>query len=355
VFHNASHQTTEWMNLTTASVHGQMLCIQGALTLYSREKLKEIQSTIETVIGAVVNSARAELGISPIVPDASFIERWGQGQLSNEERARFREDQLKKLEKGNETMDKIRKQAAAGDPEAIEWVARQLSRLEEGRETMRQKRLEAEAGDKEAIKWRNNQMRGLDQGGRRQGTSTANKNRKDDAETKAKARVRELSKEGQFTLGKSSGNVAILYQRNGEKKKTALSKHNAKAFAIGQKQIKVAQEEVSEIWKENGGGDDCTVCAPCLHIPSCLKQCNSGCPNCLWSKSRDSKRNSLCRRMRMKLCNELNIDKDHDYITFWLMLMLLFPGIEFVRESTLVSISFDNVDISEVLDMTRGI
>jgi hypothetical protein len=56
--------------------------------------LTDIQTAIETAIGPVVNSARSKLWLSPIVPDASSIERWGEGDLSDKERAKFRETQL---------------------------------------------------------------------------------------------------------------------------------------------------------------------------------------------------------------------------------------------------------------------
>ena len=114
VFNNVSQESTEWIDLKLAGVHGQVLCIQGALTLQTRDRLKDIQTAIERTIGPVVNSARAKLGLPPIVPDARFIERWGKGDLSDKEHARFWEDQLKKLEKGRETQLNIRKQAAAG-------------------------------------------------------------------------------------------------------------------------------------------------------------------------------------------------------------------------------------------------
>jgi hypothetical protein len=134
-FDNASLESTEWMDLKFAGVHGQVLCIQDALTLQTRDRLKDIQTAIETAIGPVVNSARSKLWLSPIVPDASSIERWGKGDLSDEEHAKFRETQLKKLEQGRETQRDIRKRANAGDKEAIEWVANQLHGLETGHKT----------------------------------------------------------------------------------------------------------------------------------------------------------------------------------------------------------------------------
>jgi hypothetical protein len=89
VFNNVSQESTEWIDLKLAGVHGQVLCIQGALTLQTRDRLKDIQTAIERTIGPVVNSARAKLGLPPIVPDARFIERWGKGDLSDKEHARF--------------------------------------------------------------------------------------------------------------------------------------------------------------------------------------------------------------------------------------------------------------------------
>jgi predicted NBD/HSP70 family sugar kinase len=115
--------------------------------------LKEIQTAIETAIGTVVNSARAELGLTPIIPKAGFIGRWGKDELSDEDRARFREDQLKKLEEGLETQRQIRERAEGGDEEAIEWVAAELQRIEQGWETMRDICRRAAEGDEEAIQW----------------------------------------------------------------------------------------------------------------------------------------------------------------------------------------------------------
>jgi hypothetical protein len=73
VFRNASPQSTEWMDLRPPAIHGQVLCIEGGLTLQSKERLIEIQKVREEAIGPVVNNAHAELGLDPIIPDASFI------------------------------------------------------------------------------------------------------------------------------------------------------------------------------------------------------------------------------------------------------------------------------------------
>jgi hypothetical protein len=129
--------------------------------------LKDIQIAIETAIGPVVNSPRAKLWLSPIVPDSSFIERWGKNfkkrSLRSSSKAgkpsttsvnellrgtkrpssglkmsyviKWVENQLRGLETGRETQGDISKRAAARDEEAIEWVANQLRGLETGHET----------------------------------------------------------------------------------------------------------------------------------------------------------------------------------------------------------------------------
>jgi hypothetical protein len=367
VFDNASRQTTEWMDLLPPAIHGQVLCIQGALTLQPRNRLTEIQNAVEVSIGAVVNSARVELGMSPIVPNASFIERWGQGQLSDEEREAFRADQLEKLakgretqriirelaasgdpkcmewvannlrtlEKGRETQSKfhvqaaagdakakkwvankiraqretkceIRKQAAAGDAKAKKWVANELRAQEKGRETMREFRVQAAAGDAKAKKWVGKERRAQEKGRETQsefrkqaaagdakakkwvannlrtlqkgqetqskirlqaaagnetaiawqkkqlknlnrGNPTGAKNRHNKAVAKAKNTVRQLAREGRFTLG---SNGSILYQKRGESKTTPLTHKTYKLFGISFNHVNTAKDEVRAMWKE---------------------------------------------------------------------------------------------------------
>jgi hypothetical protein len=276
VFDNSPRQTTEWMDLLPPAIHGQVLCIQNALTLQPRNRLTEIQKATEGSIGEVVNSARVKLGMSPIVPNASFIKRWGLGHLSDEERAAFRENQLEKLAKGRETQRIIRELAASGDPKAQEWVANERRGQEKGheaqanirkqaaagdakakewvankrqaqrdslRETQSEIRKQAAAGNETAIAWQKKQLGNLNRG-----NSTGAKNQHNKAVAKAKRRVRQLAREGQFILG---SNGTILYQKHGENKTTPLTTKTCKELEISQPQVKTAKKEVwEEIWKE---------------------------------------------------------------------------------------------------------
>jgi hypothetical protein len=241
--------------------------------------------------------------MSPIVPNASFIERWGQGQLSDEEREAFRADQLEKLAKGRETQRIIRELAASGDPKCMEWVANNLRTLEKGRETQSkfhvqaaagdakakkwvankiraqretkcEIRKQAAAGDAKAKKWVANNLRTLQKGQETQskirlqaaagnetaiawqkkqlknlnrGNPTGAKNRHNKAVAKAKNTVRQLAREGRFTLG---SNGSILYQKRGESKTTPLTHKTYKLFGISFNHVNTAKDEVRAMWKE---------------------------------------------------------------------------------------------------------
>jgi hypothetical protein len=146
----------------------------------------------------------------------------------DKEAIEWRAAELQRLEQGRKTMNDIRRRAAEGEEEAIEWRAAELQRLEQVRETMEDIRRRAAAGDEEARKWVKNKERGI---------ARSRDERRDAAVEKATARVRELHSQGLLSLA----NGKIMGMHEGEE--IPFSKHNMPSFGISARQYKAAQEE----------------------------------------------------------------------------------------------------------------